>query len=248
MQTEVAFPDIGSIMGWTGKFDSTELFYKFSSFADPGSIYRVDLNTFEQTTILVTKLAGGIDTSDFITDQVWYESKDGTKVPMFCVRKKSVLPDITKPADKPIPTLLYGYGGFSISLTPYFSISRIVLLNHLNGMFVCTNLRGGGEFGEDWHEAGIKEKKQNVFDDFIAAAEHLQKTGLTDPQHTAIMGGSNGGTLVSACANQRPELYAVVINMVPVTDMLRFHKFTVGHFWCSDFGCSEKEGGFDYLI
>ena len=115
-------------------------------------------------------------------------------------------------------------------------------------MFVVANLRGGGEFGEDWHHAGVKEKKQNVFDDFISAAEHLQKTGLTDAAHTCIMGGSNGGLLVSACANQRPDLFAVVINQVPVTDMLRFHKFTIGHFWCSDFGCSEKEGGFDYLI
>lgn len=148
----------------------------------------------------------------------------------------------------PIPTILYGYGGFNISLTPYFSVSRLVLLNNLNGMFVVANLRGGGEFGEDWHHAGVKEKKQNVFDDFISAAEHLQKTGLTDAAHTCIMGGSNGGLLVSACANQRPDLFAVVINQVPVTDMLRFHKFTIGHFWCSDFGCSEKEGGFDYLI
>lgn len=148
----------------------------------------------------------------------------------------------------PIPTILYGYGGFNISLTPYFSVSRLVLLHNLNGMFVVANLRGGGEFGEDWHHAGVKEKKQNVFDDFISAAEHLQKTGLTDAAHTCIMGGSNGGLLVSACANQRPDLFAVVINQVPVTDMLRFHKFTIGHFWCSDFGCSEKEGGFDYLI
>lgn len=156
---EIEFPDIGSIMGWTGKHDSNELFYKFSSFADPGTNLRVNLDTFEQETILMTKLAGGVDTSEFITDQVWYESKDGTKVPMFCVRKKSVLPDITKAAEKPIPTILYGYGGFSIPLTPYFSISRIVLLNNLNGMFVCANLRGGGEFGEDWHEAGVKDKK-----------------------------------------------------------------------------------------
>ena len=120
---------------------------------------------------------------------------------MFCVRKKSVLPDVNVPAAAPIPTLLYGYGGFNISLTPYFSISRLVLLNNLNGMFCIANLRGGGEFGEDWHHMGVKEKKQNVFDDFISAAEHLQKTGLTDPAHTAIMGGSNGGLLVSACAN-----------------------------------------------
>lgn len=235
-------------MGWSGKHDSNELFYKFSSFADPGSIYRVNLDTFEQETILLTRLAGGVDTTEFITDQVWYESKDGTKVPMFVVRKKSILPDITQAPKKPIPTLLYAYGGFSISMTPYFSISRLVLLNNLQGMFVCANIRGGGEFGEDWHEAGVKKNKQNGFDDFQAAAEHLQKQGWTDSQHLAIMGGSNGGLLVSACANQRPDLYAVVICQVPVTDMLRFHKFTVGHFWISDYGCSEKDGGFDHLI
>lgn len=208
----------------------------------------MNLDTFESETILLTKLAGGVDTTQFVTDQVWYESKDGTKVPMFCIRKKSVLPDINTAPAKPIPTLLYGYGGFAISLTPYFSVTRLVLLNNLDGMFVVANIRGGGEFGEDWHHAGTLGKKQNVFDDFCGAAEHLQKMGLTDPKHTAIMGGSNGGTLVSSCCNQRPDLFAVGIVQVPVTDMLRFHKFTIGHFWCSDFGCSEKDGGFDYLI
>lgn len=186
MLNEIKFPDIGSVMGWTGKHDSNELFYKFSSFSDPGSIYRVNIDTFETELIIETKLAGGVNTKEFKTDQVWYESKDGTKVPMFVVRKKSVLPDVNVAPAAPIPTLLYGYGGFNISLTPFFGVSRLVLLNNLDGMFCLANLRGGGEFGEDWHHAGTKEKKQNVFDDFIAAAEYLQKQGLTDNKHLAI--------------------------------------------------------------
>ena len=167
---------------------------------------------------------------------------------MFVVRKKDTLPTMDTVPEKPILTLLYGYGGFNISLTPTFSPSRLVFLNNLNGMLVVPSLRGGGEYGEDWHKAGTKEKKQNVFDDFIAAAEYLIDKKYTHPSKLVINGGSNGGTLVTACANQRPELYSCVISQVPVTDMLRFHRFTVGHFWCSDFGCADKDGGIDYLI
>ena len=178
---------------------------------------------------------------------MFYTSKDGTKVPMFVVRKKSTLPDLNVKPDQPITTLLYGYGGFNVPLTPYFSVTRLLLLNNLNGLFAVANIRGGGEYGEDWHHAGIKEKKQNVFDDFIAAAEYLQSKGITSPAKTTIMGGSNGGTLVSTVANQRPDLLGAVICQVPVADMLRFHRFTIGHFWCSDFGNADEDG-FDYLI
>ena len=167
---------------------------------------------------------------------------------MFVVRKKTTLPTMDSVPESPILTLLYGYGGFNISLTPMFSPSRLVFLNNMNGMLCVPSLRGGGEYGEDWHKAGTKEKKQNVFDDFIAAAEYLIDKKYTDPSKLVINGGSNGGTLVTACANQRPELYSCVISQVPVTDMLRFHRFTVGHFWCSDFGCADKDGGIDYLI
>jgi len=141
---------------------------------------------------------------------------------MFMVRKKSVLASVDAKPEKPIPTILYGYGGFSISITPYFSVARLVFLANLNGMFCVANIRGGGEFGEDWHKQGMKEKKQNVFDDFCAAAEHLHAKGYTDKDNTCIIGGSNGGTLVAACANQRPELFACGVSMVPVADMLRF--------------------------
>jgi len=196
-----------------------------------------------------TKLSDSMPSMDeFATDQVWYKSKDGTKVPMFIVRKKSNLPSIDDVPDKPLVTLLYGYGGFNVALTPSFSPARLTFLNDLGGVFCLANIRGGGEYGQAWHKAGILEKKQNVFDDFIAAAEYLIDRKITDSNHLTIMGGSNGGTLVSACANQRPDLYAAAICQVPVTDMLRFHKFTIGHFWCADFGCSEKDGGFDYLI
>ena len=142
---------------------------------------------------------------------------------------------------------MYGYGGFNIALTPTFAPSRLVFLSKLGGMIAIPSLRGGGEYGEDWHHAGVKEKKQNVFDDFIAAAEYLQQNGYTDAQRTTIMGGSNGGLLVSAVANQRPDILGSVICQVPVADMLRFHKFTIGHFWCSDFGNADEDG-FEYLI
>jgi len=234
----------------SARHDSKELFFLFTSFTDPGSSYRVCMDTFEVETVAQTKLsASSPDIREFVTDQIWYKSKDGTEVPMFVVRKKSVLPSVDDRPEKPIPTLLYGYGGFNVPITPAFSPTRLVFLNNLGGMLCVANIRGGGEFGEEWHHAGIREKKQNVFDDFIAAAEFIQaQKGFTDSQRTIINGGSNGGTLVTACANQRPELFGAVIGQVPVTDMLRFHKFTIGHFWCSDYGCSEKPYDFDFLI
>lgn len=206
------------------------------------------MDTFELELVASTKLGPSCgNISDFITDQVFYESKDGTKVPMFIVRRKDVLPDMNTTPDSPLLTLLYGYGGFNISLTPMFSPSKLVFMNNMKGLFCVANLRGGGEYGEEWHKAGTKDKKQNVFDDFIAAAEYLTEKKLTDNKSLIINGGSNGGTLTTACANQRPDLYAGMVSQVPVTDMLRFQKFTIGHFWCSDFGNAD-EGGVDYLL
>ena len=160
------------------------------------------MDTYELELVASTKLGPSCgDISDFITDQVFYESKDGTKVPMFIVRRKDVLPDMNTTPDSPLLTLLYGYGGFNISLTPMFSPSKLVFMNNMKGLFCVANLRGGGEYGEEWHKAGTKDKKQNVFDDFIAAAEYLTEKKLTDNKSLIINGGSNGGTLTTACAN-----------------------------------------------
>lgn len=246
---EVELPDLGTVGSIFCKHDSDELFFLFTSFTDPGSSYHVDMNSFAIETVSKTKLSeSSPDISNFVTDQIWYKSKDGTEVPMFVVRKKSTLPSVDQKPEKPIPTILYGYGGFNVPITPSFSPARLVFLNNLNGMLCVANIRGGGEFGEDWHKDGIRDKKQNGLDDFIAAAEFIQKEkGFTDSQRTIINGGSNGGTLVTAVSNQRPDLFGAVVGQVPVTDMLRFQKFTIGHFWIADYGCSEQDG-FDYLI
>jgi prolyl oligopeptidase len=177
----------------------------------------------------------------FETEQVFYTSKDGTKIPMFIVHKAGITLDGTN------PTLLYGYGGFNISLTPAFSISRLILLEK-GGVFAMPNLRGGGEYGEDWHLAGTKEKKQNVFDDFIAAAEYLIDAGYTSPDYLAIQGGSNGGLLVGAVMTQRPDLMKVAFPAVGVLDMLRYHLFTIGWAWATDYGTSDNAADFEYLI
>ena len=177
---------------------------------------------------------------DYETRQVWVTSKDGVKLPMFITHKKGLKPDGKN------PTLLYGYGGFNISLTPTFSVGNMVWLE-MGGIYAVPNLRGGGEYGEEWHQAGTKLRKQNVFNDFIASAEWLVQQGWTSPKKLAIQGGSNGGLLVGACMTQRPDLYGACLPAVGVMDMLRFHKFTIGWAWTSDYGSSENESEFKAL-
>jgi len=192
------------------------------------------LNIFQEPQI-------DFDPSGYETHQVFYHSKDGTRIPMFITHKKGLNLDGSN------PTLLYGYGGFNVSVRPYFSVSAIVWLER-GGVFAVANLRGGGEYGESWHQAGMLDKKQNVFDDFITAAEWLTENKYTNPEKLAIRGGSNGGLLVSACMLQRPELFGAVVCQVPVTDMLRYHKFTIGRYWIPEYGNAEaNDEQFNYL-
>ena len=237
---EIELPGLGSAGGFGGKRDDTYSFYSFSSFTDPGSTFKYDYASGESSLYYRPELK--FDPDQYTSEQVFFTSKDGTQVPMFIVHRKDV-----KPGGAPAPTLLYGYGGFNISLSPWFSTSRVILLEN-GGVFCLVNLRGGGEYGEEWHKAGMKEKKQNVFDDFIGAAEHLIAQGWTDSDHLAIQGGSNGGLLVGAAMTQRPELFSVAIPQVGVMDMLRFHKFTAGFGWVPEYGSAEaSKAEFDYL-
>lgn len=230
-QGAVQLPGIGSVGGFGGKRTDTETFYQFTSFTSPGTIYRYDLATGRSTLFRQPKLTFNPD--DYETTQVFYASKDGTQVPMFIVHKKGLT------LDGQNMTYLYGYGGFNISLTPSFSPSVMVWLE-MGGVFAQPNLRGGGEYGEEWHQAGTKLNKQNVFDDFIAAAEWLVENGYTSPGKLAIAGGSNGGLLVGACMTQRPDLFGAALPAVGVMDMLRFPKFTIGWAWVSDYGSPEN--------
>ncbi|HEX6986937.1 MAG TPA: prolyl oligopeptidase family serine peptidase [Planctomycetaceae bacterium] len=235
---EVAFEGIGTASGFDGKRTDVETFYSFSSFATPPSIYRYDLLTGENE--LLRRAEVDVNPADYEVKQVFFESKDGTRVPMFITHKKGLKLDGSN------PTLLYGYGGFSIPLTPGFSISRLAWME-MGGVFAMANLRGGGEYGEDWHQAGTKLHKQNVFDDFIAAAEWLIANGYTNPDKLAIQGGSNGGLLVGAAMTQRPDLFAAALPAVGVMDMLRFHKFTAGRFWVDDYGSADTPAEFEAL-
>lgn len=236
---DITLPGIGSAWGFSGWRDDTAAFYHFTGFTEPGAIHRLDLLSGEST--IWRKSTVDFDGSAYETKQVFFPSKDGTSIPMFIVHKRRLVPDGTH------PVLLYGYGGFEVSLTPEFSIPQAVWLE-MGGIYAMPNLRGGGEYGANWHNAGIKLKKQNVFDDFIAAAEWLISEGYTSPSKLAIQGGSNGGLLVGACMTQRPDLYAAALPAVGVMDMLRFHRFTVGWGWKSDYGSSEDAEEFKALL
>ena len=216
---------------------------------NPGGIYGVDFATapnYESKHYWQTKIPGWNE-DKYVVDRTFYESKDGTKVPMFAVRQKHVLPSLDIKPEKPIPTLIYVYGGFGESMDLSFSQSRNVWMKNYGGMYVLAAIRGGGEYGEEWHQQGTKEKRQHVFDDLAYCAKHLQANGYTTPAFTAINGGSNGGTVVLATANQHPELFGAVVSDVPVADMLRFQKFTVGSAWVPEYGSSEDPAGFEYL-
>ena len=235
---DVELPGIGSVGGFSGKREDTETFYSFTSFTTPNTIYHYDLVTGESR--LYRQPQVNFDPDAYTTTQVVYPSADGTRVPMFITHKRGL------ELNGQNPTLLYGYGGFSISLTPSFSVSNLVWLE-LGGVYAVPNLRGGGEYGEDWHLAGTKVHKQNVFDDFIAAAEWLIAQGYTHRDRLAIMGGSNGGLLVGACMTQRPDLFAAALPAVGVMDMLRFNQFTIGWAWESDYGSPQDEAEFKAL-
>ena len=235
---EVAFPGIGSAEGFGGKATDKETFYSFTGFTTPTTIYRYDMTTGKSTVFRQPKV--DFNPADYETKQVFYKSKDGTKVPMFITHRKGLKLDGNN------PTYLYGYGGFNISLSPAFSVGNLVWME-MGGVYAQPNLRGGGEYGEEWHQAGMKLKKQNVFDDFIAAAQWLIDNKYTSTPKLAIGGGSNGGLLVGAALNQRPDLFGAALPAVGVMDMLRFQTFTIGWAWVSDYGSSDNPDEFKAL-
>ena len=235
---EIELPTLGTISSIGGNYDSTSALYLFSSFTVPTTLYRFDIPS--ASTTMWESVDTGIDTSRYDIKQVWFSSKDGTHVPMFLVMRKGLKLTGNN------PTLLTGYGGFNVSMTPEFNKVLFPWLDR-GGIFAMANLRGGSEFGEDWHRAGMMEKKQNVFDDFFAAAEFLQKEGYTDRQHLAIRGGSNGGLLMGAAMTQRPELFRAVICQVPLLDMLRYQNFQIAKLWIPEYGSSDNAKQFEWL-
>ncbi|MBZ0242668.1 MAG: prolyl oligopeptidase family serine peptidase, partial [Bacteroidales bacterium] len=238
-KSELQLPAPGTIAGFSADRGDDEAFYGFTSFTFPSSVYAYDLASRKSN--LYSGSEVDFNPEDYVTSQQFFASKDGTKVPMFVVHHKNVKTDGNN------PVLLYGYGGFNISLTPSFSVSRLPFLEQ-GGIFVMVNLRGGGEYGDAWHKGGTKMNKQNVFDDFIGAAEYLIAENYTNPKKIAIMGGSNGGLLVGACMTQRPELFKVAIPIVGVMDMLRYHLFSIGWAWAGDYGRSDDSTEmFEYL-
>src|SRR5437879_2660644 len=235
---DLPLPTLGSIGAISGERKDDEMFYAFTSFLYPTTIFRYDFKT--GTTSVFKAPTIDFDPSGYETKQLFYTSKDGTRVPMFITHKKGLALDGSN------PTLLYGYGGFNISLTPSFSVSNLVWLER-GGVYAVPNLRGGGEYGEEWHQAGMLDRKQNVFDDFIAAAEYLIAQRYTSTPKLAIAGGSNGGLLVGAAITQRPELFGAALPAVGVMDMLRFQKFTIGWAWVTDYGSADSVAQFPYL-
>ena len=236
---EVELPGIGTVQGFWGRQADSETFYLFSSFATPGVVYRYDVATGETSIFRRPEIR--FEPDDYVTKQIFYPSKDGTRIPMFISHRKGL------EIDGSTPTYLYGYGGFNIAQTPEFKVSALVWME-MGGIYAQANLRGGGEYGKPWHEAGMKRNKQNVFDDFVAAAEWLIKEGYTCTPKLAIGGRSNGGLLIGACLAQRPDLFGACLPVVGVMDMLRFHKFTIGWAWTSDFGSPEDPEEFATLL
>ena len=235
---ELPLPGIGSVRDISGKKRESTLYYSFTSFLYPVTIFKYDIATKQNSVHKAPKVAFDVD--KYETKQVFYNSRDGTRVPMFITMRKGTVLDGNN------PTLLYAYGGFNISMLPGFNVRNLVWLE-MGGIYAVPNLRGGGEYGKDWHEAGMFEKKQNVFDDFIGAAEYLVKEKYTSPSKLAISGGSNGGLLVGAVLNQRPELFGVALPAVGVMDMLRYHRFTIGHAWASEYGSADSARFFPVL-
>lgn len=236
---EVKLPVLGSAGGFGGKYTDTTTYFDFQSFAFPRVVYSYAISTGKTEVVFQSKV--DVKPADFETKQIFYHSKDGTLVPMFLVYRKGLK------LDGASPTLLSGYGGFNISQTPYFSVSRLTWVQ-MGGVLAIANIRGGGEYGTAWHDAGRLKNKQNCFDDFISAAEWLIDNRYTSPSKLAIQGGSNGGLLVGACVNQRPDLFGAALPAVGVMDMLRFHKWTIGWAWVSDYGSPEREEDFKVLF
>ncbi len=238
-ESEISFPSLGSVSGVYGRWKRNQAFFAFSSFHIPSTIYQYNVQTAEQTEW--SKLEVPYDTDSLELQQVWYTSKDGTKVPMFLVHKKGLEMDGNR------PVYMTAYGGFGNSMTPYFSAVAAIWAN-LEGVFALPNLRGGGEFGEDWHRGGMLENKQNSFDDFYAATQWLFDNNVTNPDRIAIAGGSNGGLLVGAALTQRPEMYKAVVCSVPLLDMVRYHQFLVASFWIPEYGSSDNAEQFKFLF
>jgi prolyl oligopeptidase len=240
---DIPLPAIGNVFSLSGRYDRKEIFFGFQSFTVPPSVYRVDLTdalTDVKSALWAKVEAPSIDSSAYDVQQVWYTSKDGTKVPMFVVGKKGI------ERNGKNPTLLTGYGGFNVALTPSFNRSMYLWMEH-GGVYAVANLRGGAEFGEDWHRAGMLEKKQNVFDDFIAAGEYLISQKYTDRDHLAIQGGSNGGLLMGAMITQRPDLFRAVVCAVPLLDMLRYQNFQIAKLWIPEYGSADDPKQFESL-
>lgn len=239
IEKEFELPTVGTVSGLNGDKNSSDVYYSFTSFLYPSTIFCYNMNTGNNQVFFRPKVS--FNPEEYITEQIFYYSKDSTKIPMFITYKKGMIRNGEN------PVLLYGYGGFNISLTPGFRLTAVPFLEK-GGIYAVANIRGGGEYGKIWHEAGTKLRKQNVFDDFIAAAEYLIANDYTNPNRLAIQGGSNGGLLVGACMTQRPDLFKVALPAVGVMDMLRFQKFTIGWAWTGDYGSSDNEEEFRYLF